>query len=251
LSSESEEGCSLHTRMSEKECSTAPGSGCTTPSLWAPLTENEMAKICSKAPQPWQKPRARIYDYNRILGNEYYQPMIEYILDKEEYTLSPIQKQTVGDSDLHDFVIKGYAKTIKERNKTTANVHYNMLHGSLESTDFSKDNLLNMHAPAIGMRNRWMRELLVMSREDTRRQDQRNRRERWAKEDLEERLAREEEIKRLQDPQVVANLRASAKAATQWCHRTPLTKEQRRALLEEDTLLEEGTQSVGLLYPTC
>merc|ERR1712236_73088 len=37
---------------------------------------------------------------------------------------------STGSMDLNDFLIKGYAKQIKERNSTTANVHYHSLHGS-------------------------------------------------------------------------------------------------------------------------
>ena len=35
--------------------------------------DSYLDKIGSKAPQSWRKPRSRIYDYNRTLGNEYYQ----------------------------------------------------------------------------------------------------------------------------------------------------------------------------------
>ena len=35
--------------------------------------DSYLDKIGSKAPQSWRKPRSRMYDYNRTLGNEYYQ----------------------------------------------------------------------------------------------------------------------------------------------------------------------------------
>ena len=38
--------------------------------------DNYLDKIGSKAPQSWRKPRSRMYDYNRTLGNEYYQVKI-------------------------------------------------------------------------------------------------------------------------------------------------------------------------------
>ena len=38
--------------------------------------DNYLDKIGSKAPQSWRKPRSRMYDYNRTLGNEYYQAKI-------------------------------------------------------------------------------------------------------------------------------------------------------------------------------
>ena len=69
-----------------------------------------------------------------------------------------------------------------------------------------------------------MRELMVAAKEEDRLEMERMRREREAKELLDLKLAREEEEKRMQDPEVVAFLRGGAQAATMWCHRTPLTK---------------------------
>ena len=69
-----------------------------------------------------------------------------------------------------------------------------------------------------------MRELMVAAKEEDRLEMERMRRERKAKELLDLKLAREEEEKRMQDPEVVAFLRGGAQAATMWCHRTPLTK---------------------------
>ena len=69
-----------------------------------------------------------------------------------------------------------------------------------------------------------MRELMVAAKEEDRLEMERMRREREAKELLNLKLAREEEDKRMQDPEVVAFLRGGAQAATMWCHRTPLTK---------------------------
>ena len=69
-----------------------------------------------------------------------------------------------------------------------------------------------------------MRELMVAAKEEDRLEMERIRREREAKELLDLKLAREEEEKRMQDPEVVAFLRGGAQAATMWCHRTPLTK---------------------------
>ena len=69
-----------------------------------------------------------------------------------------------------------------------------------------------------------MRELMVAAKEEDRLEMERMRREREAKELLDLKLAREEEEKRMRDPEVVAFLRGGAQAATMWCHRTPLTK---------------------------
>ena len=65
---------------------------------------------------------------------------------------------------------------------------------------------------------------MVAAKEEDRLEMERMRREREAKELLDLKLAREEEEKRMQDPEVVAFLRGGAQAATMWCHRTPLTK---------------------------
>ena len=65
---------------------------------------------------------------------------------------------------------------------------------------------------------------MVAAKEEDRLEMERMRRERDAKELLDLKLAREEEDKRMQDPEVVAFLRGGAQAATMWCHRTPLTK---------------------------
>ena len=65
---------------------------------------------------------------------------------------------------------------------------------------------------------------MVAAKEEDRLEMERMRREREAKDLLDLKLAREEEQKRMQDPEVVAFLRGGAQAATMWCHRTPLTK---------------------------
>ena len=65
---------------------------------------------------------------------------------------------------------------------------------------------------------------MVAAKEEDRLEEARLRREREAREMLNMKLAREEEEKRMQDPEVVAFLRGGAQAATMWCHRTPLTK---------------------------
>ena len=65
---------------------------------------------------------------------------------------------------------------------------------------------------------------MVAAKEEDRLEMERMRREREAKELLDLKLAREEEDKRMHDPEVVAFLRGGAQAATMWCHRTPLTK---------------------------
>jgi len=110
---------------------------------FAPPSRINLEKICSKAPQPWKKPRSRMYEYNRVLGNEYYQPMVDYVLCKENqgvYHDYNIRHSTdlneagkeglLTYPDLNDFLVKGYAKQIKERNQATASSFYLAVRGS-------------------------------------------------------------------------------------------------------------------------
>ena len=80
------------------------------------------------------------------------------------------------------------------------------------------------HDRAGQSRSRWLRELMVATKESDRVEEERRRREREGREALNLKLAREEEERRMQDPEVVHFLRGGAQAATMWCHRTPLTK---------------------------
>ena len=121
----------------------------------------------------------------------------------------------------------------------SANVHYHLLHGSKASTEYSKDAMLGQHAPAAARRNRWLRELLVLNSGHQRVEEQRAAEEGAARAAADRALQREEEAARLADPAVVAWLRAGAQAATHWCHRTPLTREQRQARLQGKQFMEE------------
>jgi len=92
-----------------------------------------------KAPAMWRKPRMKIYDYNQEFGGNYYQPMIQYLNDKEiqgvyfdkrkerihlpdaaevcsDKRMSDVQ---AGVADLDSFLVKAYAKQIKEINTST------------------------------------------------------------------------------------------------------------------------------------
>ena len=113
-----------------------------------------------------------------------------------------------------------------------ANVHYYLLHGSKSSTDYSKDNMLGQHAPADYRRSYWLRELTVLNKDKLWVEEQKTRQEMAKKEALDQKLAAEEYAKHMADPEVVSWLREGAKAAVNWCHRTPLNKEERQARLE-------------------
>merc|ERR1712051_177842 len=89
----------------------------------------------------WRKPRVRIYDYNQDIGSNYYQPMIKYINQKEIYgpymekkAVEMPERAEIGSNkysnmryddksnanlDLDDFLVKAYAKQIKELNSST------------------------------------------------------------------------------------------------------------------------------------
>ena len=113
-----------------------------------------------------------------------------------------------------------------------ANVHYYLLHGSKSSTDYSKDNMLGQHAPADYRRSYWLRELTVLNKDRLWVEEQKAMQEEARKEAINQKLAAEEYAKHMADPEVVSWLREGAKAAVNWCHRTPLNKEERQARLE-------------------
>jgi hypothetical protein len=104
----------------------------------------------------WRKPRVRIYDYNQDIGSNYYQPMIKYINDKDVYgpymDKKPIEmpdRAEIGSNkysnmryddksnanmDLDHFLVKAYAKQIKELNSSTAKAQYEILRQSRINT---------------------------------------------------------------------------------------------------------------------
>jgi len=104
----------------------------------------------------WRKPRVRIYDYNNDLGSNYYQPMIKYINQKDiygpymekkrvempdrpevssnKYTNMRYDDKADANMDLDDFLVKAYAKQIKELNSSTAKASYEILRQSRKST---------------------------------------------------------------------------------------------------------------------
>jgi len=119
----------------------------TTTSSFTGDIDSYLDKIGSKAPQSWRKPRSRIYDHNRTLGHEYYQPMVDYIVTKENTGVyntrksvhlpveielqqersneSPESQMSNSSTDLGDFLVRSYAKQIRERNATTGNIFKN------------------------------------------------------------------------------------------------------------------------------
>ena len=120
----------------------------------------------------------------------------------------------------------------------TANVHYYLLHGSKSSTDFSKNNMLGQHAPADSRRSYWLRELTVLNKDRMWDEEQKLRADLARREAVDRKLAEEEHAKHMSDPEVISWLRGGAQAAVHWCHRSPLSKEERRARLEGKKYVE-------------
>nr|ALS05059.1 hypothetical protein [Centropages tenuiremis] len=97
-------------------------------------------------PKPWSRPRMKVYDLNRMSGEFYYKPMLEYIdgkditgfkpelpvhlatlLSREPVKLpDPMERSQGNVDDLHsgaprmlDFLTQYRAKQIREGNKQT------------------------------------------------------------------------------------------------------------------------------------
>jgi len=120
----------------------------------------------------WRKPRVRIYDYNQDIGSNYYQPMIKYIHDKEiygpymektsvvmperaevgstKYTNMRYEDKSNANMDLDDFLIKAYAKQIKELNSSTAMARVTMTRAAVsnrQSAHSPLDNVTTQYNP--------------------------------------------------------------------------------------------------------
>jgi len=73
---------------------------------------------------------------------------------------------------------------------------------------------------------------MVMNKSQYREVEEKEMMEQARREALDRKLAKEAHDKHMSDPEVISWLREGAKAATYWCHRTPLNKEERQARLE-------------------
>ena len=129
-----------------------------------------------------------------------------------------------------------------------ANVHYYLLHGSKSSTDFSKDNMLGQHAPADFRRSYWLRELTALNKGQLWDEDQKIQADQMRKEAVERKMLAEEHAKHMADPEVVHWLREGAKAAVHWCHRSPLSKQERQARLEGKRYTEPEQSDLKQFY---
>jgi len=142
----------------------------------------------------WRKPRVRIYDYNQDIGSNYYQPMIKYINQKDIYgpymDKKPVEmpeRAEIGSNkysnmryddksnanlDLDDFLVKAYAKQIKELNSSTASAHYQQIHNSKLPTFYTKNDLLGQYAHASGTKTHYLNELCHVRQRENREEEQ-------------------------------------------------------------------------------
>jgi len=143
----------------------------------------------------WRKPRVRIYDYNQDIGSNYYQPMIKYINDKEifgpymekkaiemperaeigsnKYSNMRYDDKSNANLDLDDFLVKAYAKQIKELNSSTASAHYQQIHNSKLPTFYTKNDLLGHYVRANGAKTKYLNELSHVRQRETREEERR------------------------------------------------------------------------------
>ena len=108
--------------------------------------------------------------------------------------------------------------------------------------------MLGQHAPADYRRTHWLRELTILNNGRSWEEGQKTQLAAAKKAAMEEKLAAEEYAKHMSDPEVVSWLREGAKASVYWCHRTPLSKEERKARLEGKKYTEPEIDLKQLYY---
>ncbi|XP_023327506.1 uncharacterized protein LOC111700725 [Eurytemora carolleeae] len=133
--------------------------------------------------KPWTKPRIKVYDINRLCGEYYYQPMIEYINNKDNtgrtetiamkyitvQTREPVRMPSSQDlmncnvEDLGfkvprigDFLSRYGAKKIKEMNSQTVHTKNEMLRQSKNSETIPDKRTSTL------IRNQYIREVSSM-----------------------------------------------------------------------------------------
>jgi len=116
-------------------------------------------------PKPWTKPRIKVYDMNRLCGEYYYKPMLDYIENKDctsvekhlpvhlatllsrepvnlpsgmELSQGKIEDLHQGPPRMEDFLTKYIARQIKERNSQTVHAK-NLLMRQSKSLDTIRD----------------------------------------------------------------------------------------------------------------
>merc|ERR1711970_466351 len=120
------------------------------------LSEWEVSK-----PRPWHQPISKVYDVNRISGEFYYKPMIEYINHKEDTGLEIDTNNLIGRKRVHlpsaleattvdisclssgkpnfvSFLAQYGARQIKEKNTMKAHIKHAFARGC-KSSETIKD----------------------------------------------------------------------------------------------------------------
>eukprot|EP00094_Tigriopus_californicus_P003119 TCALIF_03001-PA protein Name:"Protein of unknown function" AED:0.25 eAED:0.25 QI:5/0.4/0.16/0.5/1/0.83/6/0/238 len=165
----------------------------------------------------WRKPRAKIYDYNQEFGGNYYQPMIQYVVERENYgpyhERRPVQMPERAeinsnkytqmrhedyrntDLELEHFLTRAYKSQIKDINSSTAKAHRLIAHNSKDSTYKTGQQLLGYHVAADNDRYHYASELNIINQRDYMRREkeaqmeamaelERQRRKQWVEEYL-------------------------------------------------------------------
>merc|ERR1711864_52925 len=134
---------------------------------WRLSKDGEMSDLiiqnATRGPKMWTKPRTKVYDINRVSGEFYYQPMLEYI-DKKEMVgvdLEFRKKVELGTvlSRLTDFISVYKAKQIKGRNQKTVHTKFEMARGSTSS-----DTLPDKRSSTI-IRDQYINSLVLLYRD--------------------------------------------------------------------------------------
>ncbi|XP_023328861.1 uncharacterized protein LOC111701688 [Eurytemora carolleeae] len=119
----------------------------------------------------WTKPRMKIYEYNREFGGKYYQPMLEYIEQKETQGVffpprSTLEKVHLPEpaelsrssfsssmSDVDYFLENSYKKQIRESNQTSVHT----LNAAVRQS--KQQSHLNPILPCTMVRNHYIKEI--------------------------------------------------------------------------------------------
>lgn len=111
----------------------------------------------------------KVYDYNQEFGGNYYQPMIQYINQKEiygpfhqrkevylphgaevtsdKYTNMRYQDKSSSKHNLDEFLLNAYSKQIKELNGTTAMARVNLMKNIVTARRQPHSPLDNVNTP--------------------------------------------------------------------------------------------------------
>merc|ERR1711864_24235 len=159
---------------------------------WRLSKDGEMSDLiiqnATRGPKMWTKPRTKVYDINRVSGEFYYQPMLEYIDKKEmvgvdlefrkkvelctvlsrDQVKMPTAEEmgSVNVNDLNqgplrltDFISVYKAKQIKGRNQKTVHTKFEMARGSTSS-----DTLPDKRSSTI-IRDQYINSLVLLYRD--------------------------------------------------------------------------------------